>query len=63
MLVVGRQLLLLLLVVLHVRGEGGCRVISSIADGALKGFAVIVRLHVDLEVIAVGMSVETGGDG
>lgn len=49
--------------VLHVRGEGGCRVISSIADGALKGFAVIVRLHVDLEVIAVGMSVETGGDG
>lgn len=63
MLVVGRQLLLLLLMVLHVRCEGGCRVISSIADGALKGFAVIVRLHVDLEVIAVGMSVETGEDG
>lgn len=45
-------LLLLFLVVLHVRGESGCRVIASIADGALEGLAIVVRFHVDLEVIA-----------
>lgn len=49
-------LLLLFLVVLHVRCEGGCRVIAPIADGALEGLSVVVRLHVDLEVI-------TGVDG
>lgn len=49
-----RVLLLLLLVVLHVRGEGGRSVIAPIADGTLEGFAVVVRLHVDLKVIAEG---------
>lgn len=44
-------LLLLLLVVLHVRRESCGRVIPAIADGALEGFAVVVRLHVDLEVV------------
>lgn len=49
-----RVLLLLLLVVLHVRGEGSRSVIAPIADGTLEGFAVVVRLHVDLKVIAEG---------
>lgn len=48
------QRVLLLLVVLHVRGEGCRSVIAPIADGALKGFAVVVRLHVNLKVIAEG---------
>ena len=44
-------MLALLLVILHVRGEGGRCVVAPITDGALKGLAVVVRLHVDLEMV------------
>lgn len=44
---------LLFLVVLHVRGERRGRVVAAIADGALEWFLVVVRLHVDLQVITV----------
>lgn len=43
----------LLLVVLHVRCERGGRIVAAIAHSALKRFLVVVRLHVDLQVIAV----------
>lgn len=42
------------LVVLHVGGEGGRRVVPPIADRTLEGFHVVVGLHVDLQVIGSG---------
>lgn len=49
-----RVVVLLFLVVLHVRRECCRRVVSAIAHRALIGFAVVVRLHVDLQVVASG---------
>lgn len=45
------RLLLLLLVILHVRRQSGRGIITPIANGALEWLTVVVRLHVDLEVI------------
>jgi hypothetical protein len=36
----------------HVRRECCGRAVSSLADGALKGFARVVRLDVNLQVVA-----------
>lgn len=47
---VGLQLLLLL-VILHMRGEGGGCVVTAVTHGALERFTIVVRLHMDLEVI------------
>lgn len=44
----------LLLVVLHVTGQGRRRIVAPITDRTLERFLVVVRLHVDLQVIAAG---------
>lgn len=41
--------------VLHVRGERGRRAVAPIANRALERFLIVMRFHVDLQVIAVPM--------
>lgn len=43
---------LLLLMILHMRCERSGRIVATIANGALKWFLIVVRLHVDLQMIA-----------
>jgi hypothetical protein len=44
-------LLLVFLVVLHVRSKGRRCVVTSVAHGALEWLLVVVRLHVNLQVV------------
>lgn len=43
-----------LLVLLHVRCEGGGGVVATVAHAALEGLLDVVRFHVDLQVVAEG---------
>jgi hypothetical protein len=45
-------LLLVFLVVLHVRGKGRRCVVTPVAHCALERLLVVVRLHVNLQVVA-----------
>jgi len=46
--------------VLHVRREGGRRAVTPVAHRALERFLIVVRFHVNLQVIAVSVTgVET----
>ena len=38
--------------ILHMRCECGGRIVTSVADRTLERLLIIVRLHVDLEMIA-----------
>lgn len=40
--------------VLHVTGQGRRRIVAPITDRTLERFLVVVRLHVDLQVITTG---------
>jgi len=44
-------LLLVFLVVLHVRSKGRCCVVTPVAYCALEWLLVVVRLHVNLQVV------------